>query len=202
MAEPQSSSSSNPVSPPPDPKRHITTTSPDAKAVFSTIPQSLEPIALPGGALLRLGYQTPRAPASLADDADVAAYQGVQGALLLSGGGGGGGGEGQAPPASPVPPGAAAAIWYLDTPPGAGSPLHRTVSLDVAVLLEGEAELLLDGGETRHLRPGDMAVQRATMHAWRNPSATRWSRMVCVVSQCEPVVVGGETLGACSATPQ
>lgn len=184
MAEAQSSSSST-DSPPPDPKRYLTTTNPDAKAIFSTIPASLKPIAIPGGAFLRLGYQAPRAPASFADDADVAAYR-----TLLDN-----------PSASPIPPGGGAAVWYIDTPPGAASPLHRTVSLDVAVQLEGETELLLDGGETRRLGPGDMAVQRATMHSWRNPSATRWSRMVGVMSECEPVVVGGEVLGP-SPAPQ
>jgi len=53
-----------------------------------------------------------------------------------------------------------------------------------------------DSGETRLMRPGDLTVQRATMHQWRNPSETKWSRMVAILSEIEPVVVGNQTLDA------
>lgn len=162
-----------------DPKRYITSTNTEAKAIFSAITASIEPIQIPGGALLRLGYQTSRPPVTFADNKDITTYQ----TLLES-------------PPPPVPSGGGSAVWYIDTPPGASSPLHRTVSLDIAVQLEGETELQLDGGEARLLKPGDMAVQRATMHAWRNPSETRWSRMIGIMSECDPVMVGSETLGA------
>ena len=46
--------------------------------------------------------------------------------------------------------------------------MHRTMSLDYGVVLQGEVELLLDSGEVRLLAAGDVAVQRGTMHAWRN----------------------------------
>lgn len=51
--------------------------------------------------------------------------------------------------------------------PGLLSPMHRTVSLDYGVVLEGEVELVLDSGETRVLKRGDVAIQRGTCHAWR-----------------------------------
>ena len=57
-------------------------------------------------------------------------------------------------------------------PPGATNPIHRTVSLDYGVVLEGEIEVMLDLGELRLLKCGDLAVQRATMHTWRNTSST------------------------------
>lgn len=73
--------------------------------------------------------------------------------------------------------------------------MHRTQSLDYGVVLEGEIEMELDGGEIKVLKRGDVAVQRGTMHAWRNQSKTEWARMLFVLQGCEPVVVGGERLG-------
>lgn len=60
--------------------------------------------------------------------------------------------------------GTAAAVVSLE--PGARSPMHRTVTMDWAVILEGEVDLVLDGGETRRLRAGDSAVMRGTMPQW------------------------------------
>ncbi|KAF3764335.1 hypothetical protein M406DRAFT_339961 [Cryphonectria parasitica EP155] len=178
MADAQASISTSVSAPPTDPNRHITTNNSDAKAVFSTIPAPLQVTRDLGGTLFRLGYQTPRPPVSFTENKDLNAY-----AQSLD----------NPPPL--VPPGGGAVVWYVDTPPGAISPVHRTVSLDIVIQVQGELELHLDGGETRLLKPGDMTVQRATMHAWRNPSETTWSRMIAVMSECEPAVVGGETLG-------
>ena len=58
--------------------------------------------------------------------------------------------------------------------------MHRTVSLDYGIVLQGEMELVLDSGETRLMKVGDVAVQRGTMHAWRNTSSTEWGRMIYV----------------------
>jgi len=55
--------------------------------------------------------------------------------------------------------------------------MHRTQSLDFGIVVEGAVEMLLDDGSTTLLQRGDVAVQRATMHAWRNPSETEWTRM-------------------------
>lgn len=41
---------------------------------------------------------------------------------------------------------------------------------------------------------GDMAVQRATMHAWRNPSKSEWSRMPFVLQDWAPLKIGGKAL--------
>lgn len=51
-----------------------------------------------------------------------------------------------------------------------------------------------DGAETRLSTPGDTVVQRGTLHAWRNPSATQWTRWVSVLLAAEPAVAGGATL--------
>lgn len=79
--------------------------------------------------------------------------------------------------------------------PGETSPMHRTTSLDYGVVLEGEIELILDGGEKRVMRRGDTCVQRGTNHAWRNCSETQWSRMLYVLTESEEVKLeSGERL--------
>jgi hypothetical protein len=47
--------------------------------------------------------------------------------------------------------------------------MHRTRTLDYAVVIEGEVVLILDDGETV-LGPGSVVVQRGTDHAWENRS--------------------------------
>jgi quercetin dioxygenase-like cupin family protein len=64
--------------------------------------------------------------------------------------------------------------------PGAESPMHRTETVDVGVVLEGETWLLLDDGSETRVGPGDAVVQRGTNHAWANRS-DRPVRMVFVL---------------------
>jgi mannose-6-phosphate isomerase-like protein (cupin superfamily) len=45
--------------------------------------------------------------------------------------------------------------------------MHRTRSVDYAVVLSGEIEMMLDDTVV-HLKPGDTIVQQATNHAWVN----------------------------------
>ena len=45
--------------------------------------------------------------------------------------------------------------------------MHRTRSLDYAVILSGEIDMMLDDSVV-HLKPGDTIVQQATNHAWVN----------------------------------
>lgn len=53
---------------------------------------------------------------------------------------------------------------------GARHPLmHRTETIDYAIVLHGELILLLDNSETL-LHAGDIVVQRGTNHAWANRS--------------------------------
>ena len=73
--------------------------------------------------------------------------------------------------------------------------MHRTVSLDYCVCLEGSVELLLDSGEKRQLHRGDIVIERATMHQWRNLSHTEWARMLYVLTPVEPVKIGDKELG-------
>ena len=45
--------------------------------------------------------------------------------------------------------------------------MHRTRSVDYAVVLSGEIDMVLDDSTT-HLKPGDVIVQQATNHGWVN----------------------------------
>jgi len=46
--------------------------------------------------------------------------------------------------------------------------MHKTNTIDYAVVYDGEMWLELDDGETLHLNRGDVIVQNGTRHAWRN----------------------------------
>jgi mannose-6-phosphate isomerase-like protein (cupin superfamily) len=49
--------------------------------------------------------------------------------------------------------------------------MHKTNTVDYAVVYEGEIWMELDDGETLHLMRGDVVVQNGTRHAWRNKGA-------------------------------
>jgi naringenin degradation protein FdeH len=78
------------------------------------------------------------------------------------------------------PPANGVTVRFTEMEPGAASPMHRTETLDVGVVLEGETWLLLDDGSETRVGPGDAVVQRGTNHAWENRS-DRPVRMVFVL---------------------
>jgi hypothetical protein len=52
---------------------------------------------------------------------------------------------------------------------GAHPGMHRTETVDYAIVLEGEIWAVMDEGETL-MRTGDVLIQRGTNHAWANRS--------------------------------
>jgi mannose-6-phosphate isomerase-like protein (cupin superfamily) len=46
---------------------------------------------------------------------------------------------------------------------------HRTKSIDYAIVLDGEIDMLMDESEV-HMKPGDVLIQQGTNHAWVNNS--------------------------------
>lgn len=46
---------------------------------------------------------------------------------------------------------------------------HRTKSIDYAIVLDGEIDMLMDDSEI-HMKPGDVLIQQGTNHAWVNNS--------------------------------
>ena len=78
------------------------------------------------------------------------------------------------------PPANGVMVRFTDMEPGGESPMHRTETVDVGIVLEGETWLLLDDGSETRVGAGDAVVQRGTMHAWANRS-DRPVRMVFVL---------------------
>lgn len=155
-------------------QRFITTHNDRGNAIFSNTLSEDIPLQDVNGASFSLAYTSQQFPAQLSADADVASYE----RHLTS------------PPGLVISTGTVCRI--VDFPPALGSPMHRTVSLDYGAVLGGEVELILDSGERRHLKRGDIAVQRATSHEWRNitPDAG-WARMLYVLTPAQPVQVEG-----------
>ena len=56
-----------------------------------------------------------------------------------------------------------------DRRPGKHPGMHRTETVDYAIILEGEIWAVMDQGETL-MRAGDVLIQRGTDHAWANRS--------------------------------
>ncbi|KAM0549856.1 hypothetical protein ACHAPJ_009298 [Fusarium lateritium] len=161
------------------PQRYITTHNQDGQAIVDSTIESTAPFfELPSkDAHFALGYATNDLPVKLTNNTDVKSYQdflGNQPGLSISTG---------------------SVLRYVDMCPGLVSPMHRTVSLDYGVVLEGEVELILDSGDKRVLKRGDVCVQRATMHAWRNTSDTEWARMLYVLLPSSAPQVGDKELG-------
>jgi quercetin dioxygenase-like cupin family protein len=73
-------------------------------------------------------------------------------------------------PVRTPPPANGVMVRFTEMAPGAESPMHRTETVDVGIVLEGETWLLLDDGSETRLGPGDTVVQRGTNHAWANRS--------------------------------
>ena len=61
-------------------------------------------------------------------------------------------------------------VRFTEMSPGAASPLHRTESVDIGIVLDGETWLVLDDGSETRMGAGDVVVQRGTNHAWENRS--------------------------------
>lgn len=85
-------------------------------------------------------------------------------------------------------------IRQVDFAPGYECAMHRTQSLDFGIVTEGSAIMILDDGSETLMKRGDVAVQRATMHAWRNASSTEWCRMTFVLQDIKPLVVAGKEM--------
>jgi hypothetical protein len=77
--------------------------------------------------------------------------------------------------------------------PGVAERAHRTATIDYGIILSGHLGLKLDVGEVM-LHPGDIFVQRGTMHTWFNNGTE--PAVICVAMvAAEPVMAGGTPLG-------
>jgi mannose-6-phosphate isomerase-like protein (cupin superfamily) len=78
--------------------------------------------------------------------------------------------------------------------PGVSPRNHRTDSVDYAVVMSGEIDMVLDD-ETVHLKAGDVLVQRGTVHNWINNGSVPCVIAFTLVS-AKPVTAGGKPLPA------
>jgi len=78
--------------------------------------------------------------------------------------------------------------------PGVAPRNHRTNSIDYAVVISGEIDMVLDG-EVVRLRAGDVLVQRGTIHDGIN-RGTEPCVIAFVLIDAKPVVAGGKVLNA------
>jgi quercetin dioxygenase-like cupin family protein len=85
--------------------------------------------------------------------------------------------------------------------PGSRSPMHRTESLDYAIVLDGECDMELDGGEVVTVRRRDIVIQRGTNHVWHNRSEAPCT-FAWILLDATPAVVGGKRLGSNFGPPR
>ena len=158
--------------------RLITDHNQEGKAVFSrSQSDALEWQDIGDIATFALGYTTQGFPVDLNASKDLQTYD----SYLAN------------KPGITIPGGTV--LRFVDMAPGTLSPMHRTVSLDYGVVLEGEVDLVLDSGERKTMMRGDVAIQRGTNHAWQNNSKTTWARMMYVLQESKPIELQGRALG-------
>ncbi|KAJ5110575.1 hypothetical protein N7532_001110 [Penicillium argentinense] len=161
--------------------RYITTHSTDGEAVFvshAQIPDYMPSKPAGEDGEIALLYATTSVPVSIDDEADIAMYDEF---LHQS-------------PGLTTEQGTV--FRMIDLRPGKMTPMHRTVSLDYGIVLDGEVDLILDSGASRLLRRGDVSVQRGTAHSFRNRSSTEWARLLFVFLPMQQITIKGKELGA------
>ncbi|KAH7396854.1 hypothetical protein DE146DRAFT_53819 [Phaeosphaeria sp. MPI-PUGE-AT-0046c] len=159
-------------------QRYITAHNDNGKAIFSSaFNEESKMKANDDGIAFALSFTTRGFPVDMENDKDLDVY----GEFLKS------------PPGLVVSGGTV--LRHVDVPPETACKMHRTVSLDYGCVLEGEVELLLDSGEKRVMKRGDVAIQRGTMHQWINNSKNEWARMLFVLQESKPLSIAGEEFG-------
>ena len=78
--------------------------------------------------------------------------------------------------------------------PGVAPRVHRTDSIDYAVVMSGEIDMELDDSVV-HLKAGDVLVQRGTIHNWVN-RGTQPCVIAFILIDAKPVEIGGKVLHA------
>ena len=78
--------------------------------------------------------------------------------------------------------------------PGVAPRVHRTDSIDYAVVMSGEIDMELDDSVV-HLKAGDALVQRGTIHNWVN-RGTQPCVIAFILIDAKPVEAGGKVLRA------
>lgn len=144
----------------------ITINRPDGKSSFQHPPEEVKTQPLGPGLQMEYLYSPP-ASFTIQDETDLIYHQSAP----------------SAPPLRSFPPAGATSVVAIDLAPNPDNTpghLHRTQTLDYIVILRGEIELSLDSGEAKVFKEGEVVVQRAPMHTWKNVSGTKSARMLAV----------------------
>ncbi|OAA68001.1 Cupin, RmlC-type [Niveomyces insectorum RCEF 264] len=84
-------------------------------------------------------------------------------------------------------------LRVVDIAPKTETMFHRTESLDFGILHSGEITCYLDDGVRIDMKPGDVCVQRGTIHGWTNHS-DKPARIYFILTAAHPVKVEGKLL--------
>ena len=89
--------------------------------------------------------------------------------------------------------GAGTTFRITEFAPGHERFTHRTETADYVVVLSGEIDMELDYDEVVHLKPGDVVVQRGTVHTWVNRGAVP-AVTAFILIDATPAEVAGKQL--------
>jgi quercetin dioxygenase-like cupin family protein len=90
-------------------------------------------------------------------------------------------------------PTAGAQFVFSDFPPGGGSPMHATDTIDFLVVISGSVTFITETAE-RLLHAGDVLIDRGAVHAWRN-DGNEVCRVVNVMCPAHPLGKGATVSG-------
>jgi quercetin dioxygenase-like cupin family protein len=71
---------------------------------------------------------------------------------------------------------------------------HRTETLDYSILLSGEIDVELDGGEVVHMKAGDVIVMRGITHCWKNKASVPAVTAFILIDAEAPTARNGQRL--------
>lgn len=77
--------------------------------------------------------------------------------------------------------------------PGVTPRMHRTDTIDYAIVMSGECDMEMDDGLMVHLKAGDVLVQRGTIHNWQN-NGTEPCMIAFILIDAKPVEAAGKRL--------
>ncbi len=86
------------------------------------------------------------------------------------------------------PPANGTRFTINDIPPGRPGRMHRTETIDYAIVLAGEIDMEMDGSTVK-LKTGDVVIQRGTNHSWIN-RGSETARIAFVLIDAKPLGIG------------
>ncbi|KAF7905178.1 uncharacterized protein EAF01_005699 [Botrytis porri] len=159
-----------------DNKCYITTNSPDGKITTFVDSTSFVTKSTHPGLTSMYAYSAASTP-SLTDDTDLKAHQEITKQEKIV--------------TFPSAGGSAAAFLHFDpNPNGTEGFMHRTRTLDYVHVAEGEVEYSVNSGEKKIFKKGDVVIQRAGWHAWKNVSKTEGVTLFAVAIGAEGATEG------------